>query len=52
MTPDQLKQIADCKTLIRNMRHGGQGDGAIRGALLVAGWAIAAINAAFKEVDG
>jgi hypothetical protein len=52
MTPDQLKQIADCKTLIRNMRHGGQRDAAIRGSLLVDGWALAAINWAFKEVDG
>jgi hypothetical protein len=51
MTPDQLKQIADCKTLTRNMRHGGHADGTIRGALLVDGWDIAAINAAFEEVD-
>jgi hypothetical protein len=52
MTPDQLKQIADCKTLIRNMRHGGQRDSAISGSLLVDDWAIAAINAAFKELNG
>jgi hypothetical protein len=51
MTPDQLKQIADCVTLIRNMRHGGQQDSAIRGALLVDGWDVVAVNAAFKEVD-
>ena len=51
MTPDQRKTVLDCVQRIRYMRHGRMGDNIIRAGLIAEGWPIAAINAAFDEVD-
>lgn len=52
MTPEQRKTIDQVIQRIRYMRHGKMGDNTIRAGLIAEGWPIAAINAAFEEVDG
>ena len=51
MTPEQRKTIRQVVQRIRYMRHGRMGDSAIRAGLIAEGWPIAAVEAAFQEVD-